>query len=141
MSRFAAQFGREPLPLSSALVDAATKYSWPGNLRELENVVKRYLILEDEGQILRELRAHGGDGKAALPEPARPLSSPQNEPGDLKSLVRSLKGEAEMVAIRQALEATNWNRKAAARLLKISYKAILYKIRQHRLEKQKNIPS
>jgi len=46
-----------------------------------------------------------------------------------------------MVAIRQALEATNWNRKAAARRLKISYKAILYKIRQHGLDKQKTFSS
>ena len=141
MSCFAAQFGREPLPLSPALVDAAMKYSWPGNLRELENVVKRYLILGDEGQILKELCTNGGNGKAAPPELAGPLSSSKNESRDLKSLVRSLKGETEMVAIRQALEATNWNRKAAARRLKISYKAILYKIRQHGLDKQKTFSS
>jgi DNA-binding NtrC family response regulator len=141
MSRFAAQFGREPPSLSPALVDAAMKYSWPGNMRELENVVKRYLILGDEGQILKELCANGGNGKDALPDPVGALSSPKNEPGDLKSLVRSLKGETEILAIRQALEATNWNRKAAARRLKISYKAILYKIRQHGLDKQKTFSS
>jgi DNA-binding NtrC family response regulator len=141
MARFAAQFGREPLPLCPALVDAAMNYSWPGNLRELENVVKRYLILGDEGQILTELLANGGNGQPSPGGAERPLPPPKNEPRDLKSLVRGLKGEAETVAIRQALEATNWNRKEAARRLKISYKAILYKIRQHGLDKRKSLPS
>jgi DNA-binding NtrC family response regulator len=52
----------------------------------------------------------------------------------LKSLVRSLKDEAEAEAIAQALEQTNWNRKEAARLLNISYKALLYKTRQYGIE-------
>ena len=141
MSRFAAQFGREPLPILPALAEAALNYSWPGNLRELENVVKRYLILGDEAQILRELREPGGDVQGWAAAPARPALQPKPEAGGLKSLVRSLKGEAEMAAIRQALEATNWNRKEAARRLKISYKAILYKIRQHGLDKQKTVAS
>jgi DNA-binding NtrC family response regulator len=53
---------------------------------------------------------------------------------DLKSLVRSLKDEAEMEAIRATLEQTHWNRKEAARRLNVSYKALLYKIRQYGIE-------
>jgi DNA-binding NtrC family response regulator len=52
----------------------------------------------------------------------------------LKALVRSLKAEAEMEAIADALEKTNWSRKEAARLLGISYKALLYKMRQFKLD-------
>ncbi|HWC19173.1 MAG TPA: helix-turn-helix domain-containing protein [Terriglobales bacterium] len=53
--------------------------------------------------------------------------------GGLKSLVRSLKDEAELRAIEQALVATNWNRKMAAARLNISYKALLYKIKQYQI--------
>jgi DNA-binding NtrC family response regulator len=55
------------------------------------------------------------------------------EQSSLKSLVRSAKGEAERSAIAHALEETHWNRKAAARLLSISYRALLYKIQEYRM--------
>lgn len=132
MSRFAARYGHDPLPLSPQLINSAMKHSWPGNLRELENFVKRYVILGDEGLMLEELKA-GGNGSGFRTE----TRSEANESGttDLKSMVRSLKGEAEMQAISKALERTRWNRKEAARLLNISYKALLYKIRQFGLER------
>ena len=131
MLRFAERFGRDPLPIGPTLVEAAINYPWPGNLRELENFVKRYLILGDERQVIQDLRTnrdgvtvtYASSGLAAMPGD-----------GDLKSLVRSLKDDAEMQAISEALRRTNWNRKAASRLLKISYKALLYKIREYRLE-------
>ncbi|HXW12938.1 MAG TPA: sigma-54 dependent transcriptional regulator [Terriglobia bacterium] len=131
MARFAVRYTRDPLPLTPALVDAAIRHSWPGNLRELENFVKRYLILGDECQAVKELRAHRGNAIGARdssPAPARTAH------GDLKSIVRNLKDEAEIKAIGEALKHTNWNRKAASRLLNISYKALLYKIREYGLE-------
>ncbi len=128
MSRFANRYARNPLPISQATEDACLRYSWPGNLRELENLVKRYLILGDEAQVVNELTS----GREARPLQAGAVASPiETCPGDLKSLVRSLKGEAEMEAIAFALRETEWNRKEAARRLKISYKALLYKIRQY----------
>jgi len=136
MSCFAARHGRDPLPLSPALIDAAMKYPWPGNLRELENVVKRYLILRDEAQILQEL-ATSGEGTTLRTEV--PFVPFKQRTGDLKSLVRGVKDEAEMVAISRALEQTKWNRKRAAQLLNISYKALLYKIRQYGLEEATNL--
>jgi DNA-binding NtrC family response regulator len=132
MSRFASQYARDPLPLSPVLIDAAMKYSWPGNLRELENFVKRYLILGDEALMLKEMESYGRTG---APRPEAQSSPRGAGTSDLKSLVRGLKDEAEMEAIAKALERTNWNRKAAARILNISYKALLYKIRQYGLEK------
>ena len=130
MARFAARYARTPLPLSPRLLEAALKYPWPGNLRELENFVKRFLILGDESLALGELETK--DETAPPLPPSIPL--PAERPPGLKSLVRSLKDEAEIQAIRQALEQTNWNRKKAAAILNISYKALLYKIRQYGLD-------
>ncbi len=131
MSRFAARYAQDPRPLTAALVDAAMKYHWPGNLRELENFVKRYLILGGEDQVIQELQANGGEDRVSF-ESSR-LKTAKESTG-LKSLVRGLKDEAEIKAIGEALQRTNWNRKAAARILKISYKALLYKIREYGLE-------
>jgi len=127
MTRTAERYGRPPLPFSALLLDACMKYNWPGNVRELENFVKRYLILGDETQVVCELDPKN----SATPDGA--LKS-QEVPGGLKSLVRSLKDEAEAEAIARTLEQTNWNRKEAARILNISYKALLYKTRQYGIE-------
>ncbi len=127
MRRGAEKYGRAPLPFSPVLVNALTHYPWPGNLRELENVVNRYLILGDERSILADL----GGGMRETPGTAS-AGEPLDEQG-LKQLVRSLKGDAEAVAITSALEETGWNRKAAAANLKISYKALLYKIKNYNL--------
>jgi len=132
MSRFAARYGREPLSLPPAMIDKAMIYPWPGNLRELENFVKRYLILGDEAQLLKELECQEGGGDPATQNSTNPAAAGT---GDLKALVRGLKDEAEIKAIGKTLERTRWNRKEAARLLNISYKALLYKIRQYGLEK------
>jgi DNA-binding NtrC family response regulator len=126
MRVLAERYSRHPLPLTPAFIEACSRYHWPGNLRELENFVKRYLILGDDSLILTEL-----DPATALP--STPMTS-RGPTGDLKSLVRELKDEAEMEAIRQTLDQTRWNRKEAARRLNISYKALLYKIRQYGIE-------
>jgi transcriptional regulator with PAS, ATPase and Fis domain len=130
MARFSARYARTPLPLSPRLVEACLKYPWPGNLRELENFIKRFLILGDENLAIAELETKDDSAPTPLP----PQETAPERPAGLKSLVRSLKDEAEMQAIRQALEQTNWNRKKAAVILNISYKALLYKIRQYGLD-------
>ena len=141
MRRAATKYGRPPLAFSPRLTQAMTQYSWPGNLRELENVVARYLILGDESSILAELQP-------TVPPPAAKVQhlpveealavQPENQSVDgLKNMVRNLKGGAESVAILAALEETRWNRKAAAKNLQISYKALLYKIKNYSLGPQK----
>jgi len=127
MTRVAERYGRPPLPYSPSLMEACLKHNWPGNVRELENFVKRYLILGDESQVVRELQPEASPAEAA----PKPQEAPS---GGLKSLVRSLKDEAEAEAIARTLEQTNWNRKEAARILNISYKALLYKTRQYGIE-------
>jgi two-component system, NtrC family, response regulator AtoC len=115
---------------SKNLLEAALRYSWPGNLRELENFVKRYVILEDDAGSFRELLEMTSQQQRVAPREGAP---PPKEQG-LKALVRGLKDEAEMEAIADALEKTNWCRKDAARMLGISYKALLYKMRQFNLD-------
>jgi DNA-binding NtrC family response regulator len=127
MTRMAERYARAPLPLTPALLKACHDHSWPGNLRELNNFLKRYLILGDENLAVSELQPKG-DG----PGGTRSDSGTRNDSGGgLKSLARSAKDEAEAEAITQALDQTNWNRKQAAVILQISYKALLYKIRQY----------
>jgi DNA-binding NtrC family response regulator len=93
----------------------------------LENTIKRYLVLADEHAIINEL----------IPwqhtQALESLGDIERKQNGLKHLVRNLKGGAEAVAIAQSLERSGWNRKAAACELQISYKALLYKIKQYNL--------
>lgn len=130
LDKYSDKFGKPLAKPSKHLLDAAVNYPWPGNLRELENFVKRYVILEDDEGSLRELVEMSA---------ARQRTSPRQEPTlpkeqGLKALVRGLKDEAEMEAIADALEKVRWCRKDAAKMLGISYKALLYKMRQFNLD-------
>jgi DNA-binding NtrC family response regulator len=133
MSRQAERYARPPLPLTPDLLRACMDHPWPGNLRELSNFVKRYLVLGDEKLAINELRPKG-DGSGAQFDPAGKNGEGS---GGLKSLARTAKDGAEAEAIAKALDETNWNRKQAAALLKISYKALLYKIRQYGIAQAK----
>jgi DNA-binding NtrC family response regulator len=126
MRRNCSKFGRDWQPLSVSMMQALINHSWPGNVRELENKIKRYLVLEDERAIINEL--------TSLPDAeSMPLG---NSNSGLKHIVRGVKGNAESVVIAQTLEEHHWNRSAAARELQISYKALLYKIKQYNLVQQ-----
>jgi DNA-binding NtrC family response regulator len=139
MSRLARKYGLPARQISTRLLAECQTHPWPGNLRELEDFVKRYLILGDESLV------HGETPNAAGPnvdlagtahasnEVPAPASGKKNGETSLKLLVRNAKGEAEKIAIAHALETTRWNRKAAARLLAISYRALLYKIQEYQM--------
>src|ERR1700690_4093910 len=135
MNQLARRYGLPARTFSSRALEACQAHSWPGNLRELENFVKRYLVMgDDEDTVLSEL------GQESDPWPGE---SPARNAGEavesedptsgLRSLVQSVKGEAERTAIAAALDQTRWNRKAAARLLKVSYRTLLYKIQQYHM--------
>jgi two-component system response regulator AtoC len=130
LNKYSEKFQKALPNPSQHLIEAAIRYAWPGNLRELENFVKRYVILEDDEGSFRELVEMAAVRQRISP---REEPSPAREQG-LKALVRGLKDEAEMEAIADALEKTHWCRKDAARMLGISYKALLYKIRQFNLD-------
>lgn len=120
----------EPVSFSPQMVAACVAYHWPGNLRELGNFVKRHLVIRDEPAALADL-------ESKIPGYFQPSSTPVSvtatESPDLKSMVRGLKDQAEMQVIRDTLAETKWNRRIAASRLNISYKALLYKIRQYNL--------
>ena len=130
LTKYSEKFGKPAVDPSKHLLDAAVNYPWPGNLRELENFVKRYVILEDDEGSLRELVEMSSTRQRTSPR--EEVSAPKEQ--GLKALVRGLKDEAEMEAIADALEKTRWCRKDAAKMLGISYKALLYKMRQFNLD-------
>ncbi|PYX31004.1 MAG: hypothetical protein DMG80_11090 [Acidobacteria bacterium] len=139
MNRLTRRYGVPAPHFSGALIDACQSYMWPGNLRELEIFVKRFLVFGDEIAAIEELNSHprpetgSGHSNGNGHENGKNGHVAGDEQSSLKSLVRSAKGEAERSAIAHALEETHWNRKAAARLLGISYRALLYKIQEYRL--------
>ncbi|MGC2332139.1 MAG: sigma-54 dependent transcriptional regulator [Candidatus Acidiferrales bacterium] len=130
LAKYSEKYQKAAPEPSKHLLEAALRYPWPGNLRELENFVKRYVILEDDEGSFRELLEMTGQQQRVVP---REETAAPKEQG-LKALVRGLKDEAEMEAIADALEKTNWCRKDAARMLGISYKALLYKMRAFNLD-------
>jgi two-component system response regulator AtoC len=127
-----------PAALSASTLDLFANYEWPGNVRELENIVKRIVVLGDE------TAAHEVIERRQITAPVRPqpeTAPPQAAPADVNNRLTSLKDigrtaarEAERVAILDMLERTRWNRKEAAEILGISYKALLYKIKDNRLD-------
>jgi two-component system response regulator AtoC len=107
--------------LSPELVTVLEKYHWPGNIRELENLIKRYVILGNEEVISSDLVTR----EQEYFNPDLNLDGPIS----LKKLTRQAVRELERKVILKVLQANHWNRKQAARALSISYRALLYKIR------------
>ena len=152
--------GATPPQIPPALKDLFQHYRWPGNVRELENVVRKFMILRDARSIEQELRHKmsrmpvNGNGSlhAAIAPAEAPLASLPIAPtnGDFAALspvaapvleqVAKANREAECTAIVAALKSTNWNRKQAALLLQIDYKALLYKMNRLSIRKEKAPP-
>jgi len=116
-----AKYNLKTRPLSGQTLRLMQNYSWPGNVRELENLVKRYVILGSEESLTSELISQ----KQAALVP----NIPPDGRISLKRVTREAVRELERQVILKALQANNWNRKRAARALSISYRALLYKIR------------
>ncbi len=156
MRKYSEYYGKQPPPFSDYAVSRMIEYSWPGNIRELENLAKRYVIVGNEPQIIRELSTHkpiissvtgsspiwglkdsqprSEPTPTAVPSPAPPASSPRSAAiiDDMPSLLEIGKRaamQAEREAIERVLAQTRWNRRQAAKILKISYKALLNKLK------------
>ena len=115
--------GRAPM-LRTALLAKMQRYTWPGNVRQLENLIKRYVVMGSEDVILSELL------QPAENDPNDPLEGLTFQgPISLKKLTRQTVRKIEAKIILNALHANNWNRKKAARSLDISYRALLYKLK------------
>ncbi len=121
LSRFNEQYGRQK-HLSPETMARLTEHSWSGNVRELENVIRRMVVLTDGEQAFETLVARGRNGPAAASRPAPIVTE------SLKEIARRAAREAERKALEQVLERVHWNRTEAARILKVSYKTLLNKI-------------
>jgi len=127
LEKFAKKFHKEARKLSDHAMRAFQQYPWSGNVRELENVIQRFVVLGDEETIIDELAPVV---KKKLSQLVREKDPEERNWPSLKEVHREAILKAESEVIRRALEMTNWNRKRAAEMLNVSYKALLYKIKE-----------
>lgn len=127
--KFRAQYDSDMEKVPEAVLDAFMNYSWPGNIRELENMMRRLVVLRDEKYVLKEM---------VLPTEAKlepEKSAPSLEPLSLKEISKRKTVEVERDAIFKALVENNWNKKRAAETLNISYRALQYKIKEYGIDR------
>ncbi len=134
--RYAGHYAKPQRPLSSRLLKAFEGYDFPGNIRELENMIKRIVVLESEASILAEIDRQRGEQRRGRYALQRLLDDAEETAGEvpLREVGRRVALEAERETIDLALHHTSWNRKKAAKLLNVSYKTLLQKIRVCGLE-------
>jgi DNA-binding NtrC family response regulator len=156
MDRYARRYKRRPLELSDELQRLFQTYEWPGNIRELENMIKRLVILQDEQIAIREMTrapraaityAAAGVGTALPPPLARPVEVPEAAdalasverppepvvpppPSRLADVAKAAALKAERTMIEDTLQQVHWNRRRAAEQLGVSYKTLLNKIKE-----------
>lgn len=123
LNKYAEKFDRPAPPLSKQTMKFLQKYNWPGNIRELENVMKRYVVVGREEVIAKSLE---NDHE----EEFNPEEVPVDGVIKLKDLTRQAVKQIERKIILKTLEAHRWNRQSTARALSISYAALLYKMRE-----------
>ncbi len=146
LDKYSFELKKPLLPLPDGIADIFIRYQWPGNVRELENIIRRATVFGDWGFVQQELGAEklrseasgsrgvDSDSAAAAREEdeiARLISSPEFS---LRKACRRYACEAERAAIVSTLRETGWNRKRAARILRVSYKTLLNRIREFGLE-------
>jgi two-component system response regulator AtoC len=122
VKKHTSQLGRPRPSVSPRTLEIFQNHSWPGNIRELENMVKKIVALGDENLAAAELAT-------PIPEP-RMRRDAEARSYSLKAAARAASREAERELIMKALTRTRWNRKRAAQELQISYKSLLYKLKQ-----------
>jgi two-component system response regulator AtoC len=137
LTRYRRKYGGGPSEVSQEALERLYRYSWPGNVRELENMIHRIVVLGTEA-VVAEL----GE-PAPRPSPAGPDRVPASGGGDeawshdspgLKELARRAAAAAEREALERMLDRVRWRRVEAAQRLRISYKTLLDKIKQHGLD-------
>ena len=138
-TKFAEENNRRPLVFSTDALNTLTGYDWPGNVRELENLVERLSILNDGDAVYMDdlpehIRSTSSRGLSSQIEIERVVSKLPENGIDFNDLVDSFENNL----ILQALERTNWNKKAAARLLKLNRTTLVEKIKKKGLEVKKD---
>ena len=129
VEQYSKLFQRPGFTLSQEAMDRLMQHSYPGNVRELENAIKRLIVLDDAGlariPLVFDTQADKQNGTLATRQPPAVF---------LKDIIRRAAERAEREEILKMLEQTRWNRVKAAKLLNISYRALLYKMKRARLE-------
>ena len=121
--------------ISAPLMDSFLRYDWPGNIRQLENAVKRHLILPDINVNLSEVKEQPQSNAAPV------STKPKQDNMSLKDVGTRAAEQAERELVLRVLEETSWNRKQAARRLNICYKALLNKLKRWQMDNRQNTPS
>jgi two-component system response regulator AtoC len=134
LNKFSEKYQKKPRPISDPFMRMLMAHNWSGNIRELQNVIQRYVVLGNEEEILSELELQAKNDDLFLGEKKDDNSSFDSQPS-LKQINREAARRAEAKIIVRALEMTNYNRKKAAELLNISYKSLLYKIKECGIQK------
>jgi two-component system response regulator AtoC len=131
-----------PFPSAEAM-DVLKTYHWPGNIRELENVVKRIVLFGEEDTILQNLVSNRlrEEGNSKHLDSSSPEGIRGVEHLCLKEVGKRAAETAEKKMIEDILQKTHWNRKQAAKLLGISYRALLYKIQRYHLNDFGRLPT
>ena len=126
LSKHSKLLGRPQPPIKNSTMDLLLQHSWPGNIRELENLARQIVILGDEELATRDLAGNANTkARAEISSNGAQLTVPS-----LKRAAREASRKVERQLILESLERTHWNRKRSARELQISYKALLYKLKQ-----------
>jgi len=134
--KYCAELGKSHYRLSQKTKNTFFSYHWPGNVLELENLVKGAVALGNEDSILSQLDTQNKINEytynfAELTDTKMRIKGSGDLP--LKDICRKINAQAEQKFMKQALEKTNWNRKKAATMLNISYKSLLNKIKAYNL--------
>jgi two-component system response regulator AtoC len=119
--------------ISPQLMDSLIHFDWPGNIRQLENVIKRYLIIPDIEMTLTELKEPAMNNVVPI------AVKPKDDKMSLKDVGTRAAEQAERELVLRVLEETSWNRKQAARRLNICYKALLNKLKRWRIDNRRTV--
>jgi DNA-binding NtrC family response regulator len=130
--QYAAHYNRSPVPLSAATLRLFSDYHWPGNIHQLQSVIRKIVTLGTEEIVRKELAGGSPADSAAVAESPSPGET-DDAAVSLKDLGRRAAESAERELIFKTLQQTRWNRREAADVLGVSYKALLYKIKKAEL--------
>ena len=131
LEMYSRKYNRNVDSISDRLMQAFMQYAWPGNVRELENMIKRIVVLESEQAIADEIMgAPSAEGSRSRVERMVEEIDPTDDRISLREIGKRAAREAEREVLRRVLYQTNWNRKKAARILEVSYKTLLQKIKE-----------
>jgi two-component system response regulator AtoC len=135
---YTTKFDKSISPLSPKMVEIFHEYDWPGNIRELENIIKRIILFGEEEVIGGSIHSHiNGTTSPLTPDTIWQNGTKGTETLNLRRVGKEASECAEKELIRKTLQETYWNRKKAAKLLGVSYKALLYKIQKYRMDELK----